>query len=147
MKQKQWKPNTIKRLKKKKSKKPVKVLACIDEYAQKLRLNMTPAEIEVVQWLKHYNINFKPQIPIFTGKHWYIVDFVIKAGKRKVCIEVDGGYHLIPEVKKEDKERDKQLHKLGYTVFRITNKDVFKDPIQLIGILQFLGIKCNNDIL
>tara|TARA_R110002096_G_scaffold148403_1_gene309104 strand:+ start:45 stop:455 length:411 start_codon:yes stop_codon:yes gene_type:complete len=52
----------------------------------------------------------------------YIVDFVCLS--LKLVIEVDGGYHLDPEVEKKDKARQKDLEDLEYTVLRFTNEEV-----------------------
>lgn len=55
----------------------------------------------------------------------YIVDFVCLS--LKLVIEVDGGYHLDPEVEKKDRARQNDLEDLGYTVLRFTNEEVLNN--------------------
>ena len=52
----------------------------------------------------------------------YIVDFYCH--KLKLVIEVDGSIHSSEENQKLDEMRQKNLEKLGLTVFRFTNEDV-----------------------
>lgn len=44
--------------------------------------------------------------------------------KHKLIFEVDGEYHFTKEQEKKDLKRTRDLNKLGYIVFRITNKQV-----------------------
>jgi acyl-coenzyme A synthetase/AMP-(fatty) acid ligase len=57
----------------------------------------------------------------------YITDFVCL--KKKLVIEVDGGYHDTPEQKAYDETRTKYLESDGYIVMRFTNKEVLKDAV------------------
>jgi acyl-coenzyme A synthetase/AMP-(fatty) acid ligase len=57
----------------------------------------------------------------------YITDFVCL--KKKLVIEVDGGYHDTPEQKAYDEARTKYLESDGYIVMRFTNKEVLKDAV------------------
>jgi acyl-coenzyme A synthetase/AMP-(fatty) acid ligase len=52
----------------------------------------------------------------------FITDFVCL--KKKVVIEVDGGYHTIEEQQKYDEMRTAFLAEMGYTVVRFTNEEV-----------------------
>jgi isoleucyl-tRNA synthetase len=52
----------------------------------------------------------------------FIVDFVCLS--KGLVIEVDGGYHLRPEVKEADKLRTEILESFGYKVIRFTNEEV-----------------------
>ena len=52
----------------------------------------------------------------------YITDFVCL--KKKLVIEVDGGYHNIAEQKAYDEARTKYLESEGYKVMRFTNEQV-----------------------
>jgi len=52
----------------------------------------------------------------------FIVDFVCLS--KSLVIEVDGGYHLNPEVQEADKLRTEILESLGYKVIRFTNEEV-----------------------
>ena len=52
----------------------------------------------------------------------YIVDFVCL--KRKLVIEVDGGYHDQPQQQQEDQWRSDFLEKMGYMVLRFSNEEI-----------------------
>jgi very-short-patch-repair endonuclease len=55
----------------------------------------------------------------------YIVDFFCP--KYKLVIEVDGGQHYSGELLNADRDRDKTLRSMGFTVLRFTNVDIFKN--------------------
>ncbi|MCX6273895.1 MAG: DUF559 domain-containing protein [Bacteroidetes bacterium] len=55
----------------------------------------------------------------------YIVDFVCLS--KKLVVEIDGKYHLTPEIVEADKTRTKLLESLGYQVIRFTNEEVIGD--------------------
>ena len=89
--------------------------------AKKLRDNQTEAEVFLWSQLANLNylkVRFKRQHPIL----YFIADFYCH--KAKLIIEVDGGYHDIPEQYKYDKEREHELEDLGLKVIRLTNEQV-----------------------
>ena len=89
--------------------------------AKKLRDNQTEAELFLWSQLANLNylkVRFKRQHPIL----YFIADFYCH--KAKLIIEVDGGYHDIPEQYKYDKEREHELEDLGLKVIRFTNEQV-----------------------
>ena len=53
----------------------------------------------------------------------YFPDLLLR--KERVCIEIDGGYHI--KRKKEDEERDNLFISHGFIVIRIKNQDVKVD--------------------
>ena len=53
----------------------------------------------------------------------YIADFVCLS--HKLIIELDGGYHQIPQQQKSDEERTTWLGERGYKVIRFTNEELF----------------------
>ncbi|TND10410.1 MAG: ileS [Bacteroidetes bacterium] len=55
----------------------------------------------------------------------FIVDFVCLS--RRLVVEVDGGYHMRPEVAEADQMRTEILESLGYQVIRFTNDEVVSD--------------------
>ncbi|MCX2680571.1 isoleucine--tRNA ligase [Galbibacter sp. EGI 63066] len=55
----------------------------------------------------------------------FIVDFVCLS--QRLVIEVDGGYHDLPEIKEADELRTKILEDLGYKVIRFANEEVIGD--------------------
>lgn len=89
------------------------------ELAKKLRDNQTEAEVFLWNNLAKINIQgirFKRQHPVL----YFIADFYCH--KAKLIIEVDGGYHDIPEQYIYDRNRDFELDALGLKVIHFTNE-------------------------
>ncbi len=89
------------------------------EKAQEMRNNPTPAEDALWQSLKAKNLDVK-----FRRQHLiddFIVDFVCLT--KKLIIEVDGKIH--DSKQEQDQKRTDILNKLGYTVIRFRNEEVF----------------------
>jgi very-short-patch-repair endonuclease len=57
----------------------------------------------------------------------YIADFVCL--KKKIIIEVDGGYHSQPAQAIKDYYRTEQLESLGFKVLRFKNEDIFSNVV------------------
>ena len=98
------------------------------ELAKKLRNNQTEAELflwDNLQRLAHLNIRFKRQHPVL----YFVADFYCH--KAKIIIEVDGGYHDIPEQYLYDRNRESELNELGLKVVRFTNVEVL-NSIELV---------------
>ena len=96
-------------------------LPILFDFARKLRDHQTEAELFLwsqLENLKYLNVRFKRQHPIL----YFVADFYCH--KVKLIIEVDGGYHDIPEQYKYDKEREHELEDLGLKVIRFTNEQV-----------------------
>jgi len=96
-------------------------LPILFDFARKLRDHQTEAELFLwsqLENLKYLNVRFKRQHPIL----YFVADFYCH--KVKLIIEVDGGYHDIPEQYKYDKEREHELEDLGIKVIRFTNEQV-----------------------
>ncbi|MDP4240400.1 MAG: endonuclease domain-containing protein [Bacteroidota bacterium] len=94
------------------------------ELARKLRDNQTEAETFLwnhLSAIQFKNIRFKRQHPIL----YFIADFYCH--RAKLIIEVDGGYHDIPEQYKYDQARESELEELGLKVIRFTNEQVLFD--------------------
>jgi very-short-patch-repair endonuclease len=60
------------------------------------------------------------------------VDFICR--KLKLVVEIDGYSHRFKEY--DDKERDQQLSKLGYSVIRFSESDVRNDLGNVIRVLE-----------
>ncbi|MEL7222108.1 MAG: tRNA uridine-5-carboxymethylaminomethyl(34) synthesis GTPase MnmE [Bacteroidota bacterium] len=90
-------------------------------YARDLRKQQTKAEqLLWVQLRKRQIAGYK-----FLRQHiigYFIADFY--CAEKKLVVEVDGGYHQLPEVKITDAERTKVLNENGYQVIRFTNEEV-----------------------
>jgi very-short-patch-repair endonuclease len=94
------------------------------EFAKKLRNNPTEAEDFLWKQLSEkeaMNWRFRRQHPVL----YFIADFYCH--KAKLIIEVDGGYHKIPEQYEYDSNRDYELEELGLKVLRFTNEQVLFD--------------------
>jgi len=103
------------------------------ELARKLRDNQTEAELFLWNYLSLLNgkgIRFKRQHPIL----YYVADFYCH--KAKLIIEVDGGYHNIPEQYNYDKNRDGELADLGLKVIRFTNEQIMFDIQNTLKIIE-----------
>jgi cyclase len=93
------------------------------EFAKNLRKNPTEAESVLWNYLSNNQqvFRFRRQHPI----KFFIADFYCH--RAKLIIEVDGGYHQIPEQYEYDQNRDHELDELGLKVLRFTNEQVFFD--------------------
>lgn len=103
------------------------------ELAKQLRNNQTEAELFLWGHLKFITISgvrFKRQHPIL----YFIADFYCH--RAKLIIEVDGGYHNLPEQYIYDKNRDKELEEFGLKVIRFTNEQVFNNIESVLNIIE-----------
>lgn len=53
----------------------------------------------------------------------YIADFICI--KKKLIVEIDGKYHMLPQQHISDEERTAHLERFGYKVLRFTNEQVY----------------------
>lgn len=85
-----------------------------------LRSKMTETESLLWDKLKDksFGFKFRRQHPI----NRYILDFYCH--KKRLSIEIDGGYHFSKEQKEKDYERTKYLKSVGISEMRFTNSDV-----------------------
>lgn len=92
-----------------------------EAYARHLREHMTPAEwalwLELESWAAD-GIVFEAQAIV---RGW-IVDFY--APELRLVVEVDGGIHSAASQYHRDQHRDTILRRDGYSVVRVTNRDV-----------------------
>ena len=63
---------------------------------------------------------------------WYTPDFVI--GNRLI-VEVDGGIHDRDYRKTPDRIRQRALENMGYSVYRVRNKEVESSPFDVAGMI------------
>ena len=108
-------------------------LPILFELAKKLRNN--PTEAELILWnhlgfIKILGLRFKRQHPIL----YFIADFYCH--KAKLILEVDGGYHSLPEQYLYDTNRDAELAELGLKVLRFTNEQVVNDIETVLHIIE-----------
>ena len=90
------------------------------EKAKEMRKMPTEAESLIWKYLatNKTGFHFRRQHPICG----YIPDFVCI--KKRLIVEIDGGYHFEEEQPKIDAERTKWLNNNGYKVIRFTNQEV-----------------------
>ena len=92
------------------------------KFAKENRNN--PTEAERLLWLyisnKQLGVRFRRQHII--GQ--YIADFACL--EKMLVIELDGGYHSLPEQLISDEQRTVDLQEMGYRVIRFTNEELFQ---------------------
>ena len=100
--------------------------------AAKLRANMTETENIIWEFLrtKPSGFKFRRQHPI----NKYILDFYCH--RKRLSIEIDGGYHLNIEQKEKDNERTKYLKSVGIKEVRFTNKQVMGDKEKIVKQIE-----------
>jgi len=107
------------------------------EKAHELRRNMTEAEKLLWKELKNrrkFKTRFRRQHPIDI----FIVDFYCH--EFKLAIELDGEIHLKKEVAEYDDGRTHDINKLGITILRFTNDQVFTEKDNIIrDILKLIS--------
>lgn len=102
-------------------------------------------EAEVVLWnrlrkskIKEYR--FRPQHPI----NKFIVDFYCH--EALLVVELDGEVHKDKVVAEHDEGRELEIEKLGITIIRFSNKEVFEDPDKVIEVIVTHLKKYKKDI-
>ena len=93
------------------------------QFAKENRNN--PTDAERLLWLylsnKQLGVRFRRQHII--GK--FIADFACL--EKMLIIELDGGYHSLPEQQISDEQRTADLQEKGYRVIRFTNEEIFHE--------------------
>ena len=106
------------------------------DFARHNRDNPTQAEAILWESLRNKKLKghkFRRQHPIGA----YILDFYCHASK--LCIEIDGGYHLTKERVEYDKNRTIELRNIGIKEIRFTNEQIINDLNKVLEtILQSL---------
>ena len=89
---------------------------------------------EKVLWkaLRKPDLGFRRQVPI--GR--YIVDFVHLRGR--LVVELDGGWHDLPEAELHDALRDAWLNAQGYRVVRFRNHLALDDTCNVVEAIRTL---------
>ena len=95
----------------------------------KADLSETEAENKFYQiaTAKHLKLERQYKINIIRKKDGYIERFYFADFcdvKNKLIFEVDGGYHFTQEQQAKDFKRTKDLQRMGYKVFRISNYQI-----------------------
>ncbi|PVM94065.1 hypothetical protein DDF67_00875 [Caulobacter endophyticus] len=83
---------------------------------------MTASERTLWKALRALDLHIRRQAPI--GR--YVADFAHHGAR--LVIEVDSGWHDLPEQQRHDAERDVWLASQGYRVMRIRDSEAFGRP-------------------
>ena len=104
----------------------------LKDFAKKNRKEMTESERVLWEELRKLNCgyHFRRQHPIGD----YIADFVCL--KKKLVIEVDGGYHDEPQQQQNDQWRTEFMESKGYTVIRFKNEEITYDLPKVIARIK-----------
>ena len=100
----------------------------LKNFAKENRTKMTESESVLWEALRrlHCGYHFRRQHPIGD----YIADFICL--KKKLVVEVDGGYHNNPMQQQNDQMRTDYLERKGYTVIRYKNEEISDDLHEVI---------------
>jgi very-short-patch-repair endonuclease len=91
------------------------------EYLDKLRKKATKAEVEFKKILDELNVYYIFQKGFFGDRYHCIVDFYLPKPK-KLCIEIDGEYHLKKDqIIKDERKRKFLVGVRGFKLLRFKN--------------------------
>jgi tRNA modification GTPase len=98
-------------------------------FAREMRKNQTPAEEVLWKYLRNRQVAGCKFLRQHIIGH-FIADFY--CAEHKLIIEVDGGYHQLPEVELRDEERNRILENAGYQVLRFANEEALNDSQHVV---------------
>lgn len=109
----------------------------LKKYATENRKNPTESESILWDFLKgnFYGIHFRRQHVI--GQ--FIADFACLS--HKLIIELDGGYHQLPDQQISDSERTEWLESKGFKVIRFSNEEIVNDTDRVLTVIKTYIIK------
>lgn len=105
----------------------------LKELARKLRNKSTKSEITLWQELKGkrmHGYDFHRQKPLLN----YIADFYCY--ELKLVIELDGYTHQFEEVQIKDEQKQAELERLGLTVMRFQDIEIFNDMNNVLRVIE-----------
>lgn len=92
----------------------------LKDFARENRYHPTEAESILWNYLKGYSLHYPFRRQHIIGN--FIADFVCLP--KKLIIEIDGGYHQLPEQQISDEERTLWLEQQGFKLIRFTNEEI-----------------------
>ena len=100
----------------------------LKNFAKENRRKMTESESVLWEALRrlHCGYHFRRQHPIGD----FIADFICL--KKKLVVEVDGGFHNNPMQQQNDQMRTDYLERKGYTVICFKNEEISDDLHEVI---------------
>ena len=104
----------------------------LKQFVKENRRHETQAETVLWRFLREdqLGVHFRRQHIIGP----FITDFVCLS--RRLILEVDGGYHQLPDQQVNDEERTIWLESQGFKVIRFTNEEVIGDLETTIRIIK-----------
>lgn len=117
----------------------------LDGYRKNLKRDATSAEKHFKKKLDSYDIRFKFQKYFYNETFQCIIDFFIKTGNVKICVEIDGGYHSTDRQARKDEYRSDWLRKQrDCKIIRFDNEEVFENIDNCLYLLAVLFLShCN----
>ena len=112
----------------------------LKEFAAQNRKNQTEAESALWNYLQRKRLGTEFRRQHIVGS--FIADFA--SISIKLIIEVDGGYHQLPEQQISDEERTMWLEKQGFTVIRFSNEQILCDTNNTINKIKETIWKLQN---
>ena len=89
----------------------------------------TSIETALYESLEQLGISYVAQHAI--PKAGTVVDAFLPAGR--IVLYADGDYwHSLPKTSARDKRQDERLLELGYTVHRLKEKDLRRNPVEVV---------------
>ena len=119
----------------------------LEEEAERMRAFPTEGEQRFMDFCNKQGIEYTFQKPVLVCYKGFILDFEIitknntrykGSKKRKIVVEIDGGYHNTPEQKVKDAARTRTLRGAAYKVLRLTNEETKNPNIILNKLVEFL---------
>ena len=104
----------------------------LKDFARENRYHPTEAESILWEYLKGYSLNYPFRRQYIIGN--FIADFACLP--KKLVIEIDGGYHQLPNQQVSDEERTEWLRQKGFKVLRFSNEEVIGDIEQVIDKIK-----------
>ncbi len=104
----------------------------LKDFAKKNRANPTDAEKRIWEFLKAGQLGAPFRKQHIIGE--YIADFICLP--KKLIIEIDGGYHQLPNQQTSDEIRTQCLEENGFRVIRFTNEEVLFDIDNVIKTIK-----------
>lgn len=104
----------------------------LKEYAKINRANPTDAEVVFWDYVRKNKIGIPFKRQFIVGP--FIADFI--SLDFNLIVELDGGYHNIPDQQISDEERTKWLERQGFRVIRFKNEEVLHCIDYVIKVIK-----------
>jgi len=114
----------------------------LKDFAKRMRNNMTDAERHLWYYHQSDSMGVRFRCQHIVGD--FIGDFVCL--KLKLIIEIDGGYHSLPDQQISDEARTEILNAKGFHVMRFTNEEVLYKTGQVLSAIEdYISSKLSDE--